>query len=122
MADEAAHRTEARANRDLAEHLLASRPDDPVYLRWAVTTAFYAGLHAITAYLVVRGVAIGNHDDRSTALADPRNGVPDHVFRAYQALRRRSVDARYLIRTFTPNQVRNLIDDPLHEVFRFVGL
>ena len=52
MADEAAHRAEARANRDLAEHLLASRPDDPVYLRWAVTTTFYAGLHAITAYLV----------------------------------------------------------------------
>lgn len=122
MADEASHRAEARANRDLAEHLLASRPNDPVYLRWAVTAAFYAGLHAITAYLVARGVTVGNHDDRSLAMADPQNGVPRHVFAAYQSLKRRSVDARYLVRSFKLEQVRNLIDGPLHEVFRFVNL
>ncbi len=122
MADEATHRAEALANRDLAEQLLASRPNDPSYLRWAVTVTFYSALHAITANLVTCGITVGSHDDRSMALADPRNGVPNHVFAAYQLLKRRSVDARYLVRTFTPQQVRSLLDDPLHEVFRFVGL
>lgn len=127
MADEAAHRAEAGANRDLAERLLASRPDDPNTLRWAATVTFYVALHLRGAPCDnrvprARGVTVGSHDDRSMALADPQNGVPNHVFAAYQALRRRSVDARYLVRAFTPDRVRNLIDNQLHEVFRFVGL
>lgn len=122
MADEAAHRAEALANRHIAERLLAEPEQDETVIQWAVTVMFYSALHAITAYLVVRGVSVGSHDDRSLALADPQNGVPNHVFAAYQHLKRRSVDARYLMRRFTPQQVRNRLDDQLHEVFRFVGL
>ena len=87
MADEAGHRAEALANRAFAEELIATRPHDQNALRWAVTATFYSALHAMTAYLISRGVTVGSHDDRSTALADPRHGVPNDVFEAYQFLK-----------------------------------
>ena len=91
-------------------------------MRWAATAVFYSPLHAMTAYLIEHGVTVGSHDDRSTALADPRNGVPNDVFDAYQFLKRRSTNSRYYIRRFEPWQVQRLIDAPLKIVTDFVGL
>jgi hypothetical protein len=122
MADEATHRAEAVALRDLAEHLLASQTHNPTAVRWAVTATFYSALHAMTAYLVSRGVTVGSHDDRSLALFDPTNTVPSDVVDAYQFLKRRSTGARYYVQTFEPYQVRRLLDVPLTIVFDFVGL
>jgi hypothetical protein len=122
VADEATHRAEALANRRIAEMLLASQAHDPTALRWAVTTTFYSALHALTAYLITRGVAVTSHDDRSIALADPQNGVPPEVFQAYQFLKRRSTGARYYVQAFAPWQVRRLLDVPLTVIFDFAGL
>jgi hypothetical protein len=122
LADEATHRAEAVANRRIAEQLLASQADDPTALRWAVTAAFYSALHALTAHLISQGVTVINHEDRSSALADPRHGVPQDVFDAYQFLKRRSTGARYYVQTFVPYQVRRLLDVPLRVIFDFVGL
>jgi len=119
---ESTHRAEALANRTLAEHLLATRSNDPTALRWAVTAAFYSALHALTAYLIARGVTVTSHDDRSSALADPANGVPQDVFDAYQFLKRRSTGARYYVQAFAPYQVRRLLDIPLKVILDFVGL
>ena len=83
MASEATHRAEALANRELAEYLLATRPNDSTALRWAVTAAFYTGLYALSAYLAARGVSVANRNNRASSLADPRNGVPVDVFEAY---------------------------------------
>ena len=122
MADEATHWAEALANRRIAELLLANHASDPTALRWAVTATFYSALHALTAYLIKRGVTVTSHDDRSLALADPANGVPQAVFDAYQFLKRRRTGARYYVQTFAPYQVQRLLDVPLKIVFDFVGL
>ena len=122
MASEAVHRAGAIANRDHAERLLATYPTDPTALRWVVTATFYSALHAMSAYLVSRGIVAENHGDRNLALANPANAVPPHVYAAYQFLQRRSVGARYHLRTFTPADVRRLLDDKLSVIFSFVGL
>jgi hypothetical protein len=121
VADEATHQAEALANRRIAKQLLASQPHDPTALRWAVTVTFYSALHALTAYLIARGVAVTSHDDRSLALADPQNGVPADVFKAHQFLKRRSTGARYYVQTFAPWRVQRLLDVPLTVIFDFVG-
>lgn len=91
-------------------------------VRWAVTAAFYCAVHGMTAYLIGRGVTVESHDERRWALADPRNGVPRDVYRAYGRLQGRSVGARYMLQVFTPAQVRQLLDRELATVTRFVGL
>ncbi len=122
MADAASHLRQARENREHAEWLLATRPSDETALRWAVTAAFYCAVHAMTAYLLDCGVTVENHDERRWALADPRNGVPRDVYRAYGRLQGRSVGARYMLQVFTPAQVRQLLDRELAAVTSFVGL
>ena len=122
MASEAVHRAGAIANRDHAERLLATFPNDRTALRWAVTATFYGALHAMSAHLVARGVLVANHGDRNLALANPANGVPPHVYAAYGFLQRRSVGARYHLWAFAPADVRRLIDDKLATIFAFVGL
>ena len=122
MADAATHRAEAIANRRIAEQLLASHAHDPTALRWAVTVTFYGALHALTAHLIALGVTVNSREDRSIALADPRNGIPPDVFQAYEFLKRRSTGARYYVQTFEPWQVQRLLDVPLRVIFDFVGL
>lgn len=122
MASEAVHRAEALANREHAEWLLASRPDDPVALRWAATATFYSALHAISAHLVARNEDVARHEDRATAMASADAEIPDDVLDAYQYLQRRSVGARYQTRRFSVGELRYLIDDQLAKVFAFVGL
>jgi hypothetical protein len=122
VADAATHRAEALANRRIAEYLLVTQSNDPTALRWAITATFYGALHALTAHLIGLGVAVTSHDDRSIALANPRNGVPTDVFKAYEFLKRRSAGARYYVQTFAPWQVRRLLDVPLAIVFDFIEL
>jgi hypothetical protein len=119
----AQHFNQARWNRDHAEHLLATYPQDPVALQWAVTAAFYAALHCLTGYLAQRGIQVSNHQQREAAIADPRNGVPLQVYDAYVRLKRRSTGARYLLQTFTPAQVRSpILDVYFARVATFVKL
>ena len=122
MADAATHRAEALANRRIAEQLLTLHANDPTALRWAVTATFYGALHALTAHLIALGVTVTSHEDRSIALADPRNGIPPDAFQAYEFLKRRSTGARYYVQTFEPWQVQRLLDVPLTVIFDFVGL
>jgi hypothetical protein len=116
------HFQQARGNLALAERLLADSSGEPTALQWAVTMTFYAALHALTGHLVQRGVHVSNHQRREAALADPRNGVPLHVYDAYLRLKRRSVLARYDLGCFRPQQVRQLLDVQLKTVFDFAGL
>jgi hypothetical protein len=123
VAQPAQHFEQARWNRAHAEHLLATYPQQPVALQWAVTAAFYSALHCLTGYLAQRGVQVFNHQQREAAIADPRNGVPTRVYDAYVRLKRRSTGARYLMQTFTPVQVRTqILDGYLATVTAFVQL
>jgi hypothetical protein len=122
VASPAVHRAEAIGNRDHADWLVTTRPNDPIALRWAVTATFYSALHAISAHLVARQIFVSRHDDRSDAMNDPAAGIPTDVQDAYDFLKRRSVGARYQTRVFTAREVRYLIDVQLAKVLTFVGL
>lgn len=116
------HLNQARANREHAEWLLTSRPNDPTALQWAVTATFYSALHGLTAYLMARGITVSDHTRRAHALANPANGVPPSLHDDYRNLERRSRQARYLLRRFSVQQVRDLLDRQLATIAAFVGM
>jgi len=119
------HFEQARQNRAFAEHLLATYPNNPVFLQWAVTAAFYAALHCMTGYLVQQGVQVFNHQAREAELARRTNGgaIPFPVYDAYVKLKRRSTGARYELWTFSERQVRSqILDRYLATIATFVGL
>jgi hypothetical protein len=122
MASVAVHRAEAIGNRDHADWLVTTRPNDPIALRWAVTATFYSALHAISAHLVSRQIHVHRHDDRAIAMNDPNAGIPMDVLDAYDFLYRRSIGARYLTRAFIAREVRYLIDNQLARILTFVGV
>ena len=122
MASAAIHRAEAIGNRDHADWLVTTKPNDPIALRWAVTATFYSALHAVSAHLVSRQIYVSRHSDRALAMNDPAAGIPTDVQDAYDFLYRRSIGARYLTRTFTAREVRYLIDNQLGKILAFVGI
>lgn len=121
MAAPASHLAEARANRAHAQYLLAHHTGNPTALRWAVTAAFYAAVHGMEAYLAGMGQTGENHKKRKQLLRDPAHGVPMNVYQAYRRLEDASHGARYLVRQFTPDDVRRLLNSQLATVAQFVG-
>jgi hypothetical protein len=116
------HLDQARANREHAEWLLASRSHDPTALQWAVTATFYSALHGLTAHLMSRGVTVSDHTRRGQALANPANAVPPALHNDYRTLERRSRQARYLLRRFSVQQARDLLDQQLAAIASFTGM
>ncbi len=116
------HLDQARANRDHAEWLLASRPTDNTALQWAVTATFYSALHGLTGHLLGQRVTVTDHRSRALALTNPANGVPRHVVRAYRMLEARSRGARYGLWTFTSQDVRDRLDQQFAVVASFSGI
>jgi hypothetical protein len=116
------HLTQARANRDHAEWLLASRAHDNTALQWAATAAFYSALHALTAQLRRSGVRVTDHRSRFLALTNPANGVPRHIVHMYRLLEGRSRAARYLLWSYTARDVRSLLDRQLAAIAAFTGM
>lgn len=116
------HLVQARANRDHAEWLLATRPTDPIARQWAVTVAFYSALHALTAHLMQHGVKVASHQARSTALRNPINGVPQSLYDDYRTLEDSSRDARYALAPFAFQDVRVLLDQELAAIATFAGM
>jgi hypothetical protein len=119
------HFEQARQNRAFAEHLLATYPNNPVFMQWAVTASFYAALHCMTGYLVQHGVQVFNHQARDAELARLTNNgtIPFAVYDAYVKLKRRSTGARYELRQFSEQQVRTqILDGYLATIASFVGL
>ena len=118
----AEHLNQARANRNHAEWLVATSPNDPTALQWAVTATFYSALHALTAHLLVRHVRVWDHRMRSQAIADPINGVPASIRDDYRLLERRSRQTRYLLRRFGRQRVQELLDQELARIAAFTGM
>jgi hypothetical protein len=117
------HLEQARQNRTLAEELLRDHAGSPMYVQWVVTVAFYCAVHAMQAYLVDRGRDPKTHAMREAEIADPVNGVPADVYRAYIALKQFSEKARYRCGTFDPAWVqRSVLDGRLKVIADFVGL
>jgi hypothetical protein len=119
----AEHARQARANRAHARFLLGARPADPTAMQWAVTAAFYCAVHCVEAHLAAHGTHSRTHVLREAAMADPRNGVPPHVYVAYRRLQQRSEGARYFLQQFSPTRVRQeILGQLLPTVTGFVKL
>ena len=116
------HLNQARANRDHAEWLLSTNARDPTARQWATTAAFYSALHALTAHLMTRGVQVWDHKTRAQAITNPVNGVPSSIHDDYRFLERRSRQARYQLRRFTVQEVRDLLDQELAAIAAFTGM
>ena len=119
------HFDQARENRRFAEHLLATYPNDPVFMQWAVTSAFYSALHCMTGFLLQQGIQVFNHQSRDAALANLSNSgvIPLQVYDAYVRLKSRSTSARYNLWTFSDHQVRTqILGKYLATITSFVGL
>jgi hypothetical protein len=117
------HFEQARQNRDLAQELLRDHDTSPTYVQWAVTVAFYCAVHAIQGYLVDLGRDPKTHATREAEIADPVNGVPTDVYRAYMALKQLSEKARHRCGLFDPAWVqRPVIDGRLKTITDFVSL
>ena len=118
-----AHFEQARRNRAFAEEMLADHGNSPTHVQWAVTAAFYAALHCMQGYLLIRGRDPQSHVARGHEIADPANQIPMDVQRAYVRLEQFSRKARYRLGTFDPAFVRNrILDDILKQITDFVGL
>ena len=91
-------------------------------MQWAVTATFYSALHALSAYLLARGIQVTSHMARDRVLSNPVNGVPRHVYVAYQDLDEYSRDARYDLLPFTAQEVRGLLDNELAAIAAFTGM
>jgi hypothetical protein len=76
---------------------------DAVTLGWAITSAYYAALHAISAYFLARhGERAGSHVERERLLRDPRFPEFSRQERAeFFNLKDASEDARYRGQPFT---------------------
>ena len=117
------HLQQSQENRAFAERLLRDSPHDATALQWAVTAAFYCGLHCLQWHLLGRNVNPRTHARREMYIADPLFGVPNDVYQAYQALRQRSQGARYALWRFTPAEVRAVVlDTHLKKVTDFAGI
>lgn len=106
MATRDEHLRKARHNEDLADYLLSN---DAVYRDWAVCGAFYAAVHYVEAYLAGYGGG-GYHN-----VDHVRRGRLIHTIhqlegirREYSHLKNAGWAARYVVKTFTRDEVSDL--------------
>jgi len=103
MPSSAAHGERARDNEAFAAALdLASA----IQRSWAVVALFYSALHWVEAYLATKDMHPGNHMVRSRLAGTDTNLRP--IYLHYRELEDMSRHARYELRPFTEEQVREL--------------
>jgi hypothetical protein len=114
-----AHRAQALANLSLARQLLDL--PDPSAHQWAVTIAFYCSVHALESHLTSSGQPARSHYDRYRKLLGSH--VPQEIVVAHRELQLWSEQARYLMREFSVDFVRDyVLDGDLQTVLAFVGM
>ncbi len=87
----------AERNERLAD-ILASLPER--YTEWEVTVLFYSALHYVNAFLEMQGLEATHHHARYQLIASMTNFA-----REYENLSQKSVNARYKMDEFTPQDV-----------------
>ena len=81
------------------------------YAEWEVTALFYAALHYADAYLETQGRRPGDHSQRNRMVNSLTNAGG-----AYRRLFRLSLEARYELARFTPQEVDQIRDGPFRRV------
>ena len=77
---------------------MASLPDR--YTEWEVVMLFYSALHYVDAFLATRGLHPQSHFERKDLVASLTS-----LARYYEILFKRSMNARYHLYQFTPQEV-----------------
>lgn len=102
------HLEQAERNEELANAIsgLETR-----FTEWEVTALFYSALHYVSAFLATQGYEAKTHHER-------RNLIAQHtdVSYEYDNLLQHSMDARYEMKKFTPEEVEGLRGDDFRHV------
>jgi hypothetical protein len=83
--------------------------DTTPYLDWVVVAVFYAALHLVEAFAATQGEHPNSHLERDRFLWASSALQPILVH--YFHLKSDAEDARYGMRTFSPDEVKHLIAD-----------
>lgn len=81
------------------------------FTEWEVTALFYSALHYVSAFLATQGYDVKNHHQRRNLIAQHTN-----VSHEYDNLLQHSLDARYEMKNFTPEEVELLRADDFRRV------
>ena len=84
---------------------------DVRFTQWEVTALFYSALHYVSALLANQGYEAKNHHERRTLIAQHTN-----VTSEYDNLLQHSLDARYELKQFTPEEVELIKADDFSRV------
>ena len=76
------------------------------FTEWEVTALFYSSLHYLSAVLALQGYEAKNHRERRVLIA-----LHTNVASEYDNLFQHSLDARYELVEFTPEEVESLKAD-----------
>jgi len=81
------------------------------FTQWEVTALFYSALHYVSALLAIQGYEAKNHHQRRALIAQHTD-----VSYEYDNLLQYSLDARYELKQFTPEEVELLKADDFRRV------
>ena len=81
------------------------------FTEWEVTALFYSALHYVNAFLATHGYEAKNHYHRRNLIA-----LYTNLSNEYDNLFQHSLDARYELKQFTPEEVELLKADDFRRV------
>ena len=103
MPDSREHLEKARHNEAFVGQF---NVEESPYLDWVVTGYFYAAVHYVEAYLARSNRHSTDHRARDSAVR--RDAVLATVYNEYSDLKNDSINARYHMYRFAPDEVRNI--------------
>ena len=81
------------------------------FTEWEVTALFYSALHYVSAFLATQGYEAKNHHERRNLIAQHTN-----LSNEYDNILQYSLDARYEMKKFTPEEVELLKTDDFSRI------
>ena len=102
------HLNQAARNEEFAYAVsgLATR-----FTEWEITALFYSALHYVSAFLATQGYEAKNHHERRNLIAQHTN-----LSNEYDNILQYSLDARYEMKNFTPEEVELLKENAFRRV------
>lgn len=98
--------------------------DSTSYLDWAVNGLFYSALHYLDSYFAYHVKHPVTHRGRTNLIHADINLGRNFYVDLYRPLQEASEEARYHIRTFTPEEIRNdfvpLLEDIKNHLSQYI--
>lgn len=89
------------------------------YLDWVVNGVFYSALHYIESYLAIHDIHPLIHGIRNAEIREDTN-LGLYIFRRFSSLKDDSEAGRYLLKQFTPGEVKQHIIPKLYEIKEYL--